>query len=562
MSQLIQISKKCLLKVVASLSNTPWETEIREKVEEIQTRLHKPCLIAVCGEARSGKSTFINAFLGADIAQTGVTETTSTLTYFKYGSAKNHGSVICHWKNGEKSTKNMAFVKALQGHDENVMEKVAAISHIEIFVNSTNLTHITLVDTPGNGSLVAAHERNARALIQDQPEGDGQLSQKADAVIYLIGHIGKISDSEFIKEFRGSGSRVANPMNIIGVMAKIDRSANILKNRWHFAGDVLSEFPEFNTVIPVSALLEKTLRSYEKDGTLKGLQAWLRRIPKESCEELLDEREFFDEDDTFDDCPYSPIERRKKRSGIQWTVFQLIGRTLMTYDHDKALALLNEYAGFEELRKVLKTHFLERAQFLKCNHLLSNIHHELMQIQLYKFYKKQKELMRRKSKIRKFNALMNSLDGNHSMPKELIELIRNSRTDDFNLKEVQDKIFTALKTIELVLEELASYNDDFSALQILNDHRANFTETELAELTNLFGQYGHNASKRLSHLSPINSAAIMQRQLYWQAKKEVFRPIKRIVAEQALARYSRLLTNMQEPIKQNAQVDSFQVSMA
>lgn len=562
MSQLIQISKKCLSQVVESLSNTPWEEEIRKKVDEIQRELHTPCLIAVCGESRAGKSTFINAFLGVDLAHTGATETTSTLTYFKYGSPKNHGKIFCHWKNGEKSTEKISFVKSLQGHNEKVTEKVAAISHIEIFINSPHLTNVTLVDTPGSGSLVAVHEHNARALIQDRLEGTRQSNQKADAIIYLMGHIGKISDSEFIKEFRGSEGKSANPMNAIGVMAKIDRSENILKNRWNFAKDVLSEFSEFNTVIPVSALLEKTIRSYENNKKLKKLQKWLKRIPKESCEELLEEREFFDEDDSFDDCPYSPIERRKKRSGIQWTVFQLISRTLLTYDHDKALALLNEYAGFEELRKVIKKHFIERAQLLKCNHVLSNIHRELMQIQLYKFYKKQKELMTRKAKIQKFNALMSSLDGNHAIPKELIELIKNSKTDDFNPKEVQDRIFTALKTVELVLEELSSYNDDFSALQLLNDHRAAFSEMELAELTTLFGQYGLNASKRLSHLTSLNPDKIMQRQLYWQAKEKVVRPAKRIVVEQALARYSRLLVNLKEVQTRNTQVKPSHARMA
>lgn len=553
MSQLIQISNECLSQVVASLSKTPWEEEIGAKVREMQAELQKTCLIAVCGEARAGKSTFINAFLGVDLAKTGATETTSTLTYFRYGSKKNDGKVVCHWKNGKKSAEKMAFVNSLQGHDAAAMKKVAEISHIDIYINTPNLINITLVDTPGSGSLVETHEHNARALIQSQQEETRQLTRQADAVVYLLGHVGKVSDSEFIKEFRGLSGRTSNPMNAVGVMAKIDRSTNILKNRWRFAKEVLNEFPELNTVIPVSALLEKTLKTLEPGDKLRGLQKWLRRIPKESCEELLDEREFFDEDDTFDDCPYSPIERRKKRSGIQWTVFQLIARTLVAYDYDKALALLSEYAGFEELRKVIKMHFFERAQLLKCSHIISRIHHELMQIQLYKLHEKQKELITRKAKIRKFNALMSSLGGRHQMPKELVELIRKSKTNDFNPQETRKKIYDALKTVEAVLEELTSCNDDFSALQLLNDHSTEFTSAEFKELTNLFGQYGLNPSERLNHLSSSDAKTIIERQLYWQSKEKVVRRTKLIVAEQAQARYTRILTSMPTTQKQNSQ---------
>ncbi|MGD9212778.1 MAG: dynamin family protein, partial [Desulfobacteraceae bacterium] len=296
MSQLIQISKESLAQVVSALSNTPWEKEANTRVKNIRAELQAPCLVAVCGEARAGKSTFINAFLGVDLAKTGVTETTSTLTYFKYSSNEKNGTVICHWTNGKKSTENMEFVYALQGHDESMMKKAATISHIEIYINSPVLKNITLVDTPGSGSLVSTHERNSKLLLPQFDNESEHLTQKADAIIYLLGHVGKLTDSEFIKEFRGPVSRVINPMNAIGVMSKIDRSINILKNRWRFADDLLNTLPDLNAVIPVSALLEKTVRRLASEGKLQILQKWLHHIPRETCEELLEEREFFDED--------------------------------------------------------------------------------------------------------------------------------------------------------------------------------------------------------------------------------------------------------------------------
>ena len=541
MSQLIQISKESLKQVVAAIANTPWEEEITAKISKIQMELQKPCLVAVCGEARVGKSTFVNAFLDVELAKTGVTETTSILTYFKHGSAKNNGTVICHWNNGRRSVENLMFVHTIQGHDEAAMKKAAAISHIEIYIDSPTLKNITLVDTPGSGSLVATHEHNSRLLLQDFSQRSDQLIPRADAVIYLLGHVGKLSDSEFIKAFRGPISRTTNPMNAIGVMSKIDRSINILNNRWRFANDVLHMLPDLNTVIPVSALLEKTLKTMTTNGRLQSLQLWLQRIPPETCEELLEEREFFDQDDSFDNCPYSPAERRKQRNGIQWTVFQLIARTLLTHSHSNAMILLQEYAGFTELRKTLKTHFIERAQLLKCSHAISQVHHELMQIYLYKLNAQNKELMARKAKIRKFTALMNSLQGKQDMPQELVGLIKSSESTEFDTLATQDKISISLQHLEHILDELIACNDDFAALQLLKDQEGVFSQHEVLELTNLFGRYGLNSAARLNHLTSIDPDAISQRQIYWQAKEKVSHQRQRIVVEQAIDRYSRIL---------------------
>jgi GTPase Era involved in 16S rRNA processing len=562
MSQLIQISKECLSQVAASLSKTPWEREIKTKVSGMKMALKKPCLIAVCGEARSGKSTLINTFLDADLAKTGITETTATLTFFRYGSDKKDGTVICHWTNGKETTEKIAFVHSMQGYKEVVMKKAATISHIEIFINNPHLKNVTLVDTPGSGSLVSVHKRNTKVLTHHNLSDSLDLTGKADAIIYLLGHVGKILDSEFINNFIILNRSIVHPMNMIGVISKIDRSANILKNRWNFARDVLSKFPELNTVIPISALLEKTVKRLEVSGELSDLREWLSRIPKETLEELLEEREFFDDDETLDDCPYTPAQRRKKRSGIQWTIFQMIARTLMSYDYNKALSLLREYAGFEELCKVLKTHFFERGQLLKCNHIISQIHKELMQIYLYKLYIEKKKVMRRKAKINKFNMLVKDLGASFKMPGEMVELIKKTKKSDFNGQEVKSKISSALNQVEAVLDELAACNNDFSALQLLNDNRCDFTGEELSELTNLFGQYGLDPKERLDHLSTLDPNIIAQRQFYWQAREKVARRTKRIVAEQAVSRYARILRVTLEDLDPEIQLSSPLVSMA
>jgi GTPase Era involved in 16S rRNA processing len=534
---------------------------MKTKVSGMKIALKKPCLIAVCGEARSGKSTLINTFLNADLAKTGITETTATLTFFRYGSDKKDGTVICHWTNGKETTEKIAFVHSMQGYKEVVMKKAATISHIEIFINNPLLKNVTLVDTPGSGSLVSTHKSNSKVLTHHSISDPSDLICRADAIIYLLGHVGKVLDSDFIYNFNALNRSIVHPMNVLGVISKIDRSFNILKNRWSFARNILNNFPELNTVIPISALLEKTVQTLESSGELRALKEWLCRIPKEALEELLEEREFFDYED-FDNCPYTPAQRREKRSGIQWTIFQMIADTLISYDYGKALSLLREYAGFEELCKILKTHFFERGQLLKCNHIVSQIHEELMQIYLYKLYVEKKKVMRRKAKIQKFNLLINDLGANFKMPGEMVELIKKSKKNDIDELEVKNKISSALNRVEAVLDELAACNNDFLALQLLNNNHRDFTSEELTELTNLFGQYGLNPKERLDHLSTLDPNLIAQRQFYWQAQEKVARRTKRIITEQAISRYTRILKVTLEGLDSEIQLSSPLVSMA
>jgi predicted GTPase len=59
--------------------------ELATRIEELAGQVHSPCVVAVVGRVRVGKSTFVNALLGEDHAKIGTTETTATINYFSYG---------------------------------------------------------------------------------------------------------------------------------------------------------------------------------------------------------------------------------------------------------------------------------------------------------------------------------------------------------------------------------------------------------------------------------------------------------------------------------------------
>ena len=60
-------------------------------------KLHQACVVAVVGPVKAGKSTFVNARLGQDLATVGTTKTTATINRFRYGHpARPDRPVRCH----------------------------------------------------------------------------------------------------------------------------------------------------------------------------------------------------------------------------------------------------------------------------------------------------------------------------------------------------------------------------------------------------------------------------------------------------------------------------------
>src|SRR5947209_14135013 len=74
--------------------------DLGEAVERLSGQVDQPCVVAVVGRMKAGKSTFLNALLGDDLAKVGATETTATINYFRHGRPNPARPVRCHWQNG------------------------------------------------------------------------------------------------------------------------------------------------------------------------------------------------------------------------------------------------------------------------------------------------------------------------------------------------------------------------------------------------------------------------------------------------------------------------------
>jgi septin family protein len=132
--------------------------ELAERMEGLAKQVYQPCVVAVVGRVKVGKSTFVNALLGEDLAKVGTTETTAIINYFTYGDPGPERPVRCHWRGGKVTDESREFLDALQGNDLETLRRADGIDYLEYFLPNPLLKQITLVDTPGTGTVVEEHQ--------------------------------------------------------------------------------------------------------------------------------------------------------------------------------------------------------------------------------------------------------------------------------------------------------------------------------------------------------------------------------------------------------------------
>ncbi len=236
----------------------------------------QPLLVTVMGEFSSGKSTFVNAFIGAEVAPTGITPTTATINIVKYGRERG-GRILYHDGRIETLTWEGLF-PALRDLDATRAREVRLA---EILLPLEPLERINIVDTPGLNSILPEHEQVARDFIA-----------RADAVVWLFtaNQAGKASERAALQRIRDEGVRV------LGVLNKQDQldAGQVDQVLDHVSGE-LEGLVEL--VVPLSARNALSFRRDhdEEDGNWPALAAALeqrffaraREIKRQACDRRL-----------------------------------------------------------------------------------------------------------------------------------------------------------------------------------------------------------------------------------------------------------------------------------
>ena len=339
----------------------------RDTAAELRTqldRLDEPLRVAIAGKVKAGKSTLLNGLVGELIAPTDAGECTKVVTWYRNGPTPR---VVSYPDEGEPRPLPIrrddgALAVELRGMPAERLRRIV------VDWPSRSLQGVTLIDTPGIGSMSARNSRRTLAMLT--PDDDSPA--EADAVIYLMRHL-HATDAEFLESFRDQGVARASSVNTIAVISRADEvgggridamlSARRIARRYRTEPALRGLC---QTVIPVAGLLAatgRTLRQSEFD-TLATLAA----APREDMDDVLLSTHRFLRSDKVAALAALSYERRKdllERFGI----FGL--RLSMMYirqgrDSSPALAAeLVKSSGLHELQEVLAVQFAQRRDLLK-----------------------------------------------------------------------------------------------------------------------------------------------------------------------------------------------------
>jgi len=119
--------------------------QIRETVERMVTRLYR---VAVIGEFKRGKSSLINAIIGAEVLPTDILPMTAAVTRVTYGEKRR---ILIRYKNGSSEERTVEELLDFATKYDAEKEKTAAtIREIEVTYPSVFCkNHIDILDTPG-----------------------------------------------------------------------------------------------------------------------------------------------------------------------------------------------------------------------------------------------------------------------------------------------------------------------------------------------------------------------------------------------------------------------------
>ncbi|GAB2654681.1 dynamin family protein [Saccharopolyspora gloriosae] len=238
--------------------------------DEVLRRLSAPLQVAVAGRIKSGKSTLVNALIGRRVAPTDVGECTRLVTRFQYGTV-DRVEVVFH-----DGTKQAVPFDADGGIPGELGVELHRVSHLEAYLTNAVLRDLTVIDTPGLGSLDAASVARTEQLLGARettgddldPVSHGAVAG-AEAVVYVVTQAVRADDQHALEAFTAAtASREAGPVNAIAVLNKADTvepdsvpgsEGDVWRAAAALAGEQAALLgPRVAEVLPVIGLLAET----------------------------------------------------------------------------------------------------------------------------------------------------------------------------------------------------------------------------------------------------------------------------------------------------------------
>jgi hypothetical protein len=331
------------------------------RLTAVRDRLDAPLRVAVAGRVKAGKSTLLNALVGERLAPTDAGECTRIVTWYRDGHTYQVQALI---RGGQPRTLRFTRDDGPVTIDLDGLD-AAAIDQLTVTWPAQALRTLTLIDTPGIGSLSDRNSRHTWDLLVPDDE-----ETPADAVVYLLRHLHP-GDVEFLRAFHDTEVSRPSPVNAIGVLSRADEigagrpdsmaSARRIATR---LGSDANVRRLVQSVLPVAGLLAETAVTLTETEV-----AQLRKVaalPVKQAEELLLSADRFAS--AMPGLGLTDLERAALLARFGLFGVRLTSTLLRREVATTASALSKELAdrsGLTQLRDIIGSLFLQRRDILK-----------------------------------------------------------------------------------------------------------------------------------------------------------------------------------------------------
>eukprot|EP00892_Ulva_mutabilis_P005497 jgi/Ulvmu1/3319/UM155_0002.1 len=208
---LISREKEILSDTLAFLQEAVPEMSEARLLKDALQGLDEPFLLVVVGEFNSGKSTVINALLGAKFLEHGILPTTNEISVLKHSEGESEAD----------KTEDGLFVRALP---------------------SELLRKLNIVDTPGTNVIIDRQQRLTEEFVP-----------RSDLVLFIMSADRPFTESEvtFLRYIRQWGKKVVFVLNKVDIFDSEEEVAEVTTFVEDNARELLGV--DAATVLPVSA---------------------------------------------------------------------------------------------------------------------------------------------------------------------------------------------------------------------------------------------------------------------------------------------------------------------